>query len=62
MSIQEHEPSPPPKECPFCRSTRIVTSAERIDASSYWRCEGCGQMWNVERLRSFGRHTGPRPW
>ena len=37
-------------ECPFCRSPRIITVGAKIDASSYWRCEACGEVWNLARL------------
>jgi len=50
--LQETEPLHAPAACPFCRSPRIATSAAKVDASSYWRCEACGQMWNADRLRS----------
>ena len=39
-----------PEACPFCRSTKVMTASGQPDASSYWRCESCGEMWNVERL------------
>jgi transposase-like protein len=49
-----------PTACPFCRSPRILTAGERVDSSSYWRCEACGQMWNVDRLRAPGRYPYDR--
>jgi transposase-like protein len=45
------EPVPAPTACPFCRSLKISTASEKVDASTYWRCEACGEMWNVGRLR-----------
>jgi transposase-like protein len=61
-----HEPvavEPAPTSCPFCRSPRIATTTEKVDASSYWRCTACGEMWNVERLRSSHQRFDPtRPW
>jgi len=44
-----------PKACPACRSTAVTTSAKHPDANSYWRCERCGEMWNVGR-----RYDGQR--
>jgi len=41
--------------CPFCGSSKVKTPAEKVDASSYWRCETCGQMWNAGRLQSSSR-------
>jgi transposase-like protein len=56
----EPEAPPAPTTCPFCRSPRIMTTGAKADASSYWRCEGCGQVWNVGRLRPSNRqgHSG----
>lgn len=53
-SLQQALPPPPvtPARCPFCRSMTITTGSEKVDASTYWRCQTCGQMWNVERLRA----------
>jgi ribosomal protein L37AE/L43A len=45
-----------PAACPFCRSSKTTTASEKIDSSTYWRCEACGQMWNVGRLRVRGRY------
>jgi len=44
-----------PAACPFCGSSKLKTASEKVDASTYWRCETCGQMWNVGRLRGAGR-------
>jgi len=43
-----------PQACPACGSASVTTSAKRPDASSYWRCERCDEIWNVGR-----RHGGP---
>jgi transposase-like protein len=45
-----------PATCPFCQSSKVVTASEKLDASTYWRCEACGQVWNVGRLRAAGRY------
>ena len=44
-----------PKECPYCRSTRITAPTD-ANASTYWRCDGCGEMWNVSRQRASVRY------
>lgn len=38
-----------PSRCPFCDSTAIAASG-KITASSYWRCEHCGEVWHPARL------------
>src|SRR6202165_2883442 len=43
------ELQPPPTACPFCRSGKISVPNEKVSASTYWRCDACGQMWNVSR-------------
>ena len=46
--------------CPACRSASVTTTAKRPDADSYWRCERCGEVWNIGR-----RHAEPNrsvPW
>lgn len=40
-----------PKFCPFCRSKDLRTAAKIINESTYWRCIGCGEIWNPGRLR-----------
>jgi ribosomal protein L37AE/L43A len=51
-------PMPPtaPTACPFCQARSITSASEKIDASTYWRCETCGQMWNVGRLQTSNRY------
>jgi transposase-like protein len=48
--------SPVPDACPFCRSPKIGTSDEKAGSSAYWRCEACGEVWNVARLRAPSRY------
>lgn len=36
-------------ECPFCRSHNIATTGDTASSSSYWRCHGCGEIWNPVR-------------
>jgi len=40
----------PPEACPFCASKAVGTLAKVIDASTYFRCQACGEMWNPQRL------------
>jgi ribosomal protein L37AE/L43A len=39
-----------PEACPFCQSKAVGTLAKVVTASTYWRCQSCGEMWNPERL------------
>jgi ribosomal protein L37AE/L43A len=41
-----------PSQCPFCRSSDVTAADRKLTASTYWRCETCGQVWHPERLRS----------
>ena len=58
----EPEPEPPPTVCPFCRSARISIPNEKVSASTYWRCDACGQMWNVKRHTASLRSPYDRRW
>lgn len=49
-----------PTHCPACRSTDVKTASKVVNASSYWRCGSCGEVWNVERLRPIGRYSYDR--
>jgi transposase-like protein len=61
----KHAPDAPttvaPSRCPFCGSSAISTAAKRVDASAYWRCGGCGEMWNVGRLNE-AKNQSYRRW
>jgi transposase-like protein len=46
----ESAPHVKPTTCPFCKSSQIAAATEKVDASTYWRCESCGEMWNLGRL------------
>ncbi len=46
--------------CPACRSATVTTTAKHPDADSYWRCERCGEIWNIGRRHS--EPSGPVPW
>lgn len=52
-------PNSPPA-CPACKSSAVTTTAKHPDVDSYWRCERCGEVWNIGR-----RQDGPigaMPW
>ena len=49
-----------PTTCPACRSKAISTTSKSPDASSYWRCGTCGEVWNVSRRVAVG--TGAYRW
>ena len=55
-SLNITPPEPPPFEaptaCPFCHATKIKAAKEKVDVSTYWRCEACGEIWNISRLQS----------
>jgi transposase-like protein len=53
---------PPPTICPFCRSHEISTTSKNPDTASYWRCGGCGEIWNVERLQQASRQNSRAGW
>ena len=58
----EPELEAPPTVCPFCRSARISIPNEKVSASTYWRCDACGQMWNVKRHTASLRSPYDRRW
>ena len=45
-----------PEACPACRSPLVTTTEKHPDINTYWRCQRCGEVWNVGR-----RDHGPRP-
>lgn len=51
-----------PARCPSCSSRDIVTTAKVVDASTYWRCGSCGEIWNAERQRASLRLAYKRPF
>lgn len=40
-----------PSACPACGSSDVKTSSKVVTDSCYWRCDGCGEVWNVGRRR-----------
>ena len=55
MDAEKTTPSLPttrqdaPLTCPSCASVRLTTASKTINASTYWRCTACGEVWNVAR-------------
>lgn len=49
-----------PSACPGCHSESIVTTAKIPDATSYWRCTNCGEIWNASRRRET--HPEVKRW
>jgi ribosomal protein L37AE/L43A len=41
-----------PAACPFCHSKAVGTLAKEITTATYWRCQACGEVWNVANLKS----------
>jgi hypothetical protein len=35
-----------------CRSTEIASVSRNPDENAYWRCDGCGEIWNAGRRSS----------
>jgi predicted RNA-binding Zn-ribbon protein involved in translation (DUF1610 family) len=60
--MNQEEASSPPASCPFCGSAKIATVSKVADSDSYWRCETCGEVWNVARLPAAKRWESRRPW
>jgi transposase-like protein len=58
--LEAAPPHPLPSHCPFCRATTIRTASEKADTASYWRCERCGEVWNVARLSAGSGDRGRR--
>lgn len=54
------DPADLPAKCPACASRDLVTASKVVDASSYWRCNACGEVWNVGRQREGTRYAASR--
>ena len=50
----------PPTRCPSCGGQSIVTTAKVPSAESYWRCDGCGEVWNDARRTQSTRPSPSR--
>jgi transposase-like protein len=51
-----------PTECPSCHSKDIKAADKVVDASSYWRCGACGDVWNVMRQRPANPYAYQRSY
>jgi hypothetical protein len=36
--------------CPYCRSSNVSVSAKQT-ASTYRRCDACGELWHPDRIK-----------
>ena len=61
-STEAAAPVAAPTQCPECRSPDVKTTSKMVTANSYWRCEACGEVWNVERLKAGSRYADFRPF
>jgi hypothetical protein len=50
-----------PEACPACGSRAVGTLAKVITVDTYWRCQGCGEIWNPARV-SRANHRPSRSW
>jgi ribosomal protein L37AE/L43A len=50
MSREGDRRAEQPTRCPFCQSASITSTNQKLAASTYWRCEQCGQVWHPARL------------
>jgi hypothetical protein len=53
VTIRPSDPSEQarrPDACPFCGCRAVGTLAKQITTATYWRCQGCGEGWNVAQL------------
>ncbi|OFV93629.1 MAG: hypothetical protein A3G76_06190 [Acidobacteria bacterium RIFCSPLOWO2_12_FULL_65_11] len=50
-----------PSTCPFCGSSKIAAASGKVDAATYWRCEACGELWNLDRLHASSNRYNDRP-
>jgi transposase-like protein len=47
--------------CPFCHSDRVANASKSTTPDSYWRCQGCGEMWNPGR-EAQNQRLRPDAW
>ena len=50
----------PPTSCPSCGGHSLVTTSKVPSAESYWRCDTCGEVWNVGRRTESARPSPNR--
>ena len=51
-----------PLQCPACRSRDVMTTSKTVNTETYWRCRGCGNVWNVRRQRAASRQARDLPF
>jgi hypothetical protein len=51
-----------PARCPSCRSNDVKTTSKVATLDAYWRCNDCGEVWNVARHRAGSRYSNDRPF
>lgn len=48
--------------CPYCHSSNVSVSAKQT-ASSYHRCDACGELWHPDRIKqSPGQRHDSLDW
>ena len=55
MQHSRSDSEPRPAACPFCGSKGIGTLAKVITDRTYWRCQACGEVWNMANLRATSK-------
>jgi predicted RNA-binding Zn-ribbon protein involved in translation (DUF1610 family) len=53
--------APAPAFCPSCGARELTTTSKSLDASTYWRCVKCGEVWNVARREAGARRPYRTP-
>lgn len=51
-----------PPACPACRASSVTTTSKAVSAETYWRCESCGEVWNVGRRAKAAGGGSRFPW
>jgi len=51
-----------PSRCPDCGSNDLKTTSKVVTVDSYWRCCGCGTIWNAGRLQAGTRNSQRWPY
>lgn len=54
---ERSEPARTPSQCPACGSGKVQTTSKVVTAATYWRCQSCGEIWNVGRRQAANRNT-----
>jgi len=54
--VRQDQQQVTPRVCPSCRSTEVTAAGRKVNASTYWRCEACGHVWNPERSAAVARY------